>query len=354
MADLEKLSLKLRGMHVADENVNEFGFRLKKLKKLKSLGLDFRKRTFARNENLLLALVKIPRRLMSVEDKEKITLKALSVGFTMDNETEATHFQMYKFAQSVKFLNGLKDLEILLFGNNTIAVPEKMLTTLGESLPHLDSLERLVLEMYTPFSGTFSGQALLVESISKLVNLKSLKVHFPLKKDQNAVFVDGFYLNLTGGSLAKKLGQCLISLVNLEELTINFHVYGSVLEMGHGEIAALFRPISKLKNLKALKFETEANIRGKSIVEIGRQLEKLTELEDLTLDLNGVDPSISDKDLIEFGNSLCMLTKLRSFKLYFPISARLITEKSLDFVKENLFHLEFVGVFRRTHFRLHH
>ncbi len=355
MADLEKLSLKLRGMHVPDENVNEFGFRLKKLKKLKSLGLDFRKRTFARNENLLLALVKIPRRLMSIEeDKENVTLKALSVGFTMDNETEATHFQMYKFAQSVKFLKGLKALEILLFGNNMTAVPEKMLTTLAESLPNLETLESFVLEMYTPYSGTFSSQASLVDSISKLVNLKSLKVHFPLRKDQNALFVEGFYLNLTGGSLAKKLGQCLANLVNLEELTINFHVFGALLELSQSEVSSLFRPMSKLKKLKTLRFETEANIRGKSIVEIGRQLENLPELEDLTLDLNAVDPSISDKDLIEFGNSLCKLHSLRSFKIYFPLSARLITDKSLDFVKENLSHLEFIGIFRRYHNILHH
>ena len=171
-----------------------------KFKNLETIGFDFRKTVLVSNENLLILLINIPKRLSITHNNNlnfcanKQLLKSLSIGFTMNNESELAQFQMAKFAQSIVLLEWLQDLEIMVYGslfvrNSTCPIPEKILTTLGASIESLQTLKKLVVEIYLPFCVTYEGTVDLVKSICKVKSLKELKLTFPISKDVISVFI---------------------------------------------------------------------------------------------------------------------------------------------------------------------
>lgn len=296
---LEAISLKFNGCHkITDKSLLQFASTLNKLKKMTSVSLYFSSCDQITDEGMVQIALGVSR-LMN--------LQTLIVDVSLCNSTHRAGITDYGIAQFAVYLTQVHSLENFTFYVSSWNVTSHPLTDQGLNdfalnVGKLQQLKNLKLDFSWCINFTDRGIQNMAKSFSKLKNLVSLKIDFSWCK---ALTNKGsFYFS-----------SALPKLAGLKTLHLSFSYCNQIHDEAIRDLTANLLKLQKLTYL-TLNYTWCNNITDNGLIYLAKTLPNLSELNSLSLQFNSSN-LLNDQGLSELSNCLPLLKKLQNLTLYF-------------------------------------
>lgn len=314
---LEAISLKFNSCYlITDKSLLQLASALNKLKKLELVSIHLNSCYQITDEGLVQIALGINRLLR---------LHTLVIDLSLCNTTHNAGITDYGIAQFTVYLKQVSSLQHLTFNlsswnMSSHPLTDQGLTDFAANIFKLQRLRTLKLDFTWCINLTDKGIHSLANSLSRLKLLTVLKLDFSWCKALSDRGIIPFSSSIT-------------NLSRLKTLHLNFSYCNQIHDDAIRELAENLPKLPKLTHL-ALNFTWCSALSDLALIYLSQQLPMLPELESLALHFNNL-ATLTDQGLTDFSGCLPALDRLQNLTLYFSHCAQ-ISEIGHDALAEQL------------------